>query len=187
MKISLALLALLLFAVTASADTVLTYTGNASSDPIIQSWGPAFQNPCGCALDGTVTLAAIIPSMNGADAHDVTPLSYSFSVNGLTFTQNNSTASFLFTIINGQVDFWHIQGSTPGGQYFLSYSYDLFEATDSAPGMYEQGNRGIWTAVTTPEPGTLELLGAGLLAVLARRRWQLRHRQVPKATWEPLA
>ena len=182
MKISLALLALLVFAGAASADTVLTYTGNAKSDPLVQN-----PNPCGCALDGTVTLAAIIPSINGADEHEFTPLSYSFSVNGFTFTQNNSTASFLFSFINGQVDLWHVQGSTPGGQFFISYSYDLFEATDSGPNMYEQGNRGIWTAVTTPEPGTLELLGAGLLALLARNRWQLRRRQVPKAVWEPLA
>jgi PEP-CTERM motif len=186
MKILLATLALALVAGTASADTLWTYIGNATSDPFIQNFYPSsFQNPCACALDGAVTLASIVPSANYFDEHSVTPLAYSFTVNGFTFTQNNSTASFLFSFIDGQVALWHISGSTLGGQFFQSYSYDLFEATDSGPGMYEQGNRGTWTGgpVATPEPGTFALLGLGLLALASRGR----KRAKVSSVWEPLA
>jgi hypothetical protein len=158
MKIPLAALALLVLATTASADTILTNPGN-----------------------------TLIPSINGADAHVVTPLSDSFAVNDFTFTQNNSTASILLSFINPQADLRHAQTSTPAAQFFMSHNHHIFELTDFGPGIYKQGNRGIWTTLTTPEPGTLELLGAGLLALLARRRLQLRRRQVPKAIWEPLA
>jgi hypothetical protein len=187
MKISLAALALLVLAATASADTIQTNAGDAASDPIIRSWAPSFQNQCACTFDGPATLAAIIPSINRADAQVVTPLSNIFAVNGLAFAKNNSTASFPFSFINAHADLRHTQEGIPAAQFFMSHNHHIFELTDFGAGIYKQRNHGIWTTLTTPEPGTLELLGAGLLALLAGRRLHLRRRQVPKAIWEPLA
>jgi hypothetical protein len=51
---------------------------------------------------------------------------------------------------------------------FTGFEGSAFEATDSGPSLFVQGNKGVWTESTpvgTPEPNTLILLGAGLTAL----------------------
>jgi PEP-CTERM motif len=177
MKVLLAALALLLIAGASKADSIWSYQGNELSG-------------CNCALTGSVTLAGSPVDTNFA-FQSFTPVTFDFSVNGFDFTPANSSAQFLLTFTNGQLTFWHIYAQA-GDDSIISYSFDIVEATDgfTVSGLLggEEGNRGTWTeSVASPEPGTLVLVGVGLVGLLARKRSQVRRKQVPEADWEPLA
>jgi hypothetical protein len=170
-KLLLAILALAVLAGTASADTqTWTYTGNSVSGPS-QGQNPLPPNPCGCALDGTITFAS---PMTGLTQTQQDVLSYSFTDGAYTFNQANSTLGFsAFTAAN-QPSFeeWFLEVTALDGTLaFFSEGYDTYEATDSGiGGLYVQGNQGTWTdSVATPEPGTLALLAVGLGLLLFKR------------------
>jgi hypothetical protein len=161
MKFVLGTLLVLMFTVTASADSVWTYTGNSVSG----SSNVPMTNPCGCAIDGTVTL-------NAAGS----AVAWDFTVDGLTLTNLNSHGQINDDLngANPNRPFytWRIVLSGPNGsQVASSFDGSTFEATDSAVAagslfMFEEGNPGAWTdAVATPEPGTGLLIAGGLLAV----------------------
>jgi hypothetical protein len=150
---------LFLVSTTARADQTWTYQGN-STEGIT---GGA-TNTCGCALSGTLTLDANF---------DI--LSYSFTDGIVTLNQTDSSMN-LHPFLNGETVpfvFWGMGITAPDGSFLNSIFFDVGEATDSGTGGLDvEGNHGTWTesAVATPEPGTLALLGAGLVGVFARRR-----------------
>jgi hypothetical protein len=161
MKLAFAILVLLLTPL-AKADSVWTYQGNSTSDPDVGIIGPTSfiptPNPCNCALSGTL----ILDAFNN-------PVGWSFTEGGFTL---NNTDSILGLSINqlipGEPLFsrWFI-GIIGADFSFLSiYDGSNYEATDSGPGLYVQGNKGSWTdPIGTPEPSTIFLVGLAALGL----------------------
>lgn len=182
MKALIAAFALALLAGTASADEVWTYQGNSVGDPVTLIYG---NNPCGCALSGMI---------------DVTTGAYSFTDGTHTLTDANSSGIIqapTTPTVSGTVWYWLVKISSPAldwGIWTQSYG-SPFEETDHSfaldssntdLGLMVQGNEGIWTdTVSTPEPGTIALLGLGLAALALKRR--KKHKHVDTSVWEPLA
>jgi hypothetical protein len=187
-----ALAALLPSARADSGDsTIYTFTGDPllNSGPFGTILPPAGTPLCNCSIDGSLTLsnqdALAIPVGGGLASVNVTPTSYSFSVDGFTLDQTNSTGQFglgqLIQCAGCGSDAWTIyinENSNPGLQIILQCIDGC--GNDSVSGASwvevqngfvtqqtvigsEQGNgNGTWS-VTVPEPGVLLLLGAGLL------------------------
>lgn len=152
MKTILATLALAFLSCTASADSLWTYTGNTMAG-------------CSCSLDGSVTLGA-----------DGSALSWDFTDGTHELTNLNSTGGIdAFYLLSNQSGTpfrdWAISLTDAFGWQIRSVNYgSAFEAGDSSGMSGEQGNPGVWVdpPVSTPEPRTIVLLGAGLLLVLRK-------------------
>jgi PEP-CTERM motif len=192
MKVLLAALALLLSAGMAKGDSIWEYSGNTIGDPGVgvldftqQKFIPT-PNPCGCAIEGSLTLSnAGVPTLWGftAGAVTLTNLNSTIELDDMAWVGNpNLFAGWMFEIA--------------GQGVFISSSFtgSNFEATDGVTingqsYQYVQGNHGVWSdpPAATAEPGTLALIGVGLAGLLARKRLQVRRNQVPEAVWEPLA
>ena len=179
MKTLLATLALLLFAGVSQADSVWTYTGNSQNLYSMNPFLPPPANPCGCALTGTVTLA---------DAW--TPVSWDFTAGDLSFTNLNSTLSAYLGADDPHPAFaysWYFFFTRNDGQDLLTkFSGSINDALDRGGNLSVGSNPGVWTdpPVSTPEPGSLLLLGAGLAAALSLKR---PRKHADTTVWEPLA
>jgi hypothetical protein len=150
---------LLIIPALAKADSVWTYTGNSVSNDIFAITQPP--NPCGCALDGFVTL----------DANNVVT-GYSFTAAGDTLTQSNSTGLLgrdIFAVFNPADDYFRwavfITGND-GVAIHSNFDGSNADSTDSSSnGLFVDSNPGTWSLVSTPEPSSIILLGAGLTAL----------------------
>jgi hypothetical protein len=174
MKRLVAILAMLFVPALAKADQIWTYEGNSINNFHMNPFLPPAANPCGCAIDATVT----VNSFGEAST-------WSFTAAGLTLTNLNST-------IQGNLGFaqvhptnmWLFLVQGPNGETIrTSFDGSLNDALDSAssgPGVnpLEVGsNPGAWTEVVgTPEPASLSLLLVGLF--VATFAWLSRRRQL---------
>jgi PEP-CTERM motif len=171
----------LLLAATASADSVWTYQGNTLDYPIgVNLPGqPTTLSPY--ALDGSVTLD------NAGLA-----VAWRFTAGPETLTNLNSTGIIIHGSSIGlpgdrvNFNFWDIFLTGTDGEWISSiFEGSYSDAQDeSTSGVYVRANPGSWTdPVSTPEPGTLALLGVGLAALVFKRR----RKPADTTVWETLA
>jgi hypothetical protein len=157
------LLAILVFAGAASADTIYSYTGNTLS--------VAYGSPsCGSACDitGRFTVAdALSDNLNGAA---ITPESFSFSDGATTYSNGagDSISISLSTGATGEITQWTIFVTPPGGPSVSSIGSGNalagVEDTSFEPSyyLYNSGVPGSWSITETPESSTLLMLLLGL-------------------------
>lgn len=148
------IVAMLFIPVLAKADSVWTYQGNSSGQEQ-SSTGEGY------TLDGTVLL-------NNAD--QVT--GWNFAGGPTIFTNQNSYGTF---VLAANFSTWDINLflASDGGPIHLggylesSNAFDRVSDHDGSAGqVYVVGNPGVWKEViSTPEPGALLLLGAGMAAL----------------------
>ena len=164
------IIAMFLIPALARADSVWTYQGNSVSIPASLSAGSE-----GFALSGTVLL-------NSSDQ----AVGWNFVAGPDIFTNFNSSGlinPFACTSCSNQTPFafWDIYlVSLPGKYYYNGNTHEgmisssgttgSFDAATNSDGslgqVYVVGNPGTWTEViSTPEPGSLLLLGAGVTAL----------------------
>ena len=188
---TLALFALLIVVapVSAGADPVYYFVGSGtysySGAPFLTASGIYTTAD---RITGSFTVAegfVAIPNQGGANFTGGV-VSYSWTDGHQTLTEANSTGYFRlnFPVENSGFSYtWRIEITTLGGPGSILTYLEMGEHGDE--GFLDAANQGggnnsgpwagihrpgTWT-VTTPEPSTLLLLGAGLPAVLALSRW----------------
>jgi hypothetical protein len=184
-RVALVILAILAIAPCLKADsdsTIYVFTG----DPLTNSTNPSGLLPngewrtdvgsCTCNITGEMTFSSPLNLPTGILTLDnLAPSSYSFSVDGYTLTQNNSTALQL-SLGQGA---WGINILGNNGLEIFTNCIDgcgddstsefgFFQAGGKALG-YQQGNTGSWS-VAVPEPAPLVLLGMGFVWLVLRQR-----------------
>jgi len=179
MKFAMAVLALLFFAGAAHADsTTYSYVGNPLDSP--GSW--VNQTLCTCNITGEMTFAQPLDLPTDIQDTTGTPTSYSFSVDGYTLTQANSTIKGFEIgdltwdlVLLGQngltISIYCQDGCGDGGG---ATDWAGFNANQGGPPSIGVtiGHPGKWTA-TVPEPATYFMLLAGIMTLLALRRCRI--------------
>lgn len=182
----LSLIVLLLFSVSARADTTYTYAGNPMTNgatPDVCGGGP-------CTITGSFTLATPLGDNVPFSYTPIAPVSFSFT-DGIETIASGSASVLYFDVgtdASGNINAWDIQvyGLYDGTVTILTVSVPGSAGLDEN---YSNGlliyntTPGLWDpetvrAVTTPEPRSLPLLSSGLFAValLALRKRQLKGR-----------
>jgi hypothetical protein len=166
MKTFVVSLILACLGVTASADTIWTYTGNPRSNNTVVGIPGGFNNPCACALTGSVTFD---------DAGNV--VAWDFTGGILTLTNLNSRGTFGFLFSDGTISHWGVLLHGIPAEFFIltEFNGSMTHAIDfSTGGVNVLGNPGTWVESSVPEPSTLVLLGVGLAGLLAGKRRQAK-------------
>jgi hypothetical protein len=185
MKVGLVAVAALLFAGAARADgtdsTIYTYTGNTlnNSGPgsLVDPSGPV----CQCNITGELTFAVALDLPEDIQTVTGTPSSYSFSVDGHTLTQKNSTIeefnlgelwwNLIIVGKNGLTIETVCQdgcGDDGGATDWAGFAKKGFNGGIGV----EFGNAGKW-ATTVPEPPTNVMAIAAMLGLFAYNwRWR---------------
>jgi hypothetical protein len=179
LKIVLGLVLALVISSGALADTVLSYNGNTINYIQGVNPGPTGTNPCGCELDGTVTLDS---------NNDV--ISYNFTAGKDTLTPANSTGLLgqdIFAVFNTVDSYFRWAFSITGQDGTVIHSQfggSVSDAVDySSGGLIVNADPGAWT-VDAAEPATGLFVGLGLAVFgLMRRR---RKKPLENAVWEKL-
>jgi hypothetical protein len=175
----LSLVALLLSAVGARADTTYTYTGTPMTEgttPDVCGGGP-------CTITGSFTVATPLgDNVPFSYTNTITPESFSFTDGNQTIATGSSVLYFnVGTDASGDIDAWVIQvyGLYDGTSFILTDNVGLDESYRNGSTAYNS-SQGTWDPETTPtpEPSGLPLLSSGLFAVacLALRKRQLEGR-----------
>jgi hypothetical protein len=178
MKFAMAGIAVLFLASVVHADsddaTIYNYTGNELNQP--GSW--VNQPLCSCNITGEMTFAQPLNLPTDIEDTTGTPTSYSFSVDGFTLTQTNSTIEG-FEI--GDLT-WDLVLLGQNGLTISIYCQDGCGDGGGATDWAGFGSNGIgitvghpgkWTA-SVPEPSTYFMLLVGIMTLLALRRCRIR-------------
>jgi hypothetical protein len=182
MKFAMAVLALLFFAGAAHADsndsTTYNYTGNTLNNSGLGSMLDPDAPQCQCNITGEMTFAQPLNLPTDIESVTGTPTSYSFSVDGYTLTQANSSIE-QFNI--GEL-WWNLTIQGNNGLVIITDCQngcgDDGGATDFAGfngtnGMgVEVGEAGKWKT-RVPEPATYYMLLTGIMTLLTLRRCRI--------------
>jgi PEP-CTERM motif len=176
---------LFLIPALSKADSVWTYQSQELDGYTFS--GNTYSGPdCECTIRGTVEFSSIAYNSNSNGLGNSTYESYSFTDGTHTLTNLNSAAFFdpfgqNTTLPFTQGNYTAIISGASGVEFYIK-AYDISEATDfilTSPTTeygYEEGHPGTWTEVSdgdhdgddpvsTPEPASLLLLGAGIAAL----------------------
>ena len=175
-------LALTVFASASKADTMYTYTGNLLT---------GLTGTGGCHCDGTQITGTLIlanplpPGFTGYLFGANLPVSFTFTEGGYVFTNSNTTASDFGFITDGlgQIVAWNVDMFSGGWALYTGTGHSNVcsdprcSVTDIRNGngtsAFNTNNPGKWVdppidGVPVPEPSTIVLLAAGLIALTLR-------------------
>ena len=165
---ALALGWLLAFAIQpAKADTVYTYTGK----PFTIVSAPYATTDF---VSGTLTLATpLAPNLPLSDVTGIDSLSLSDGVQTLSFAMSPPLESIkVSTDASGKITGWYVFLGLSATHYISTQDTPIITADAGSLSSTQQADNdmtpGVWTssASTTPEPASLALFAAGLLAVM---------------------
>jgi hypothetical protein len=158
----------------ANADEILTYTGNDFT---------AAYTPYTTSMSVTATITLADP-LGASFSGDVDPLSFTImdgvqTITESTYNEEAGADTFDFqTTPEGQISGWSIsvRAGSINDSSVINITSSFGDGTNNARGgVGSVGVPGVWsTTISTPEPGTIYVLGSALLGLVILRRHQIR-------------